>query len=1005
MTTSLITNTVFTGTTPNDGTGENIRNAFNQINYNVSNIAEFLSAPTITNVIVSNSLTVNGPGVFANIQVLANTASTSSSTGALTIVNGVGIGGNLNVGGTISGTISSTSITAGTVTTTGILTTYGDVLFAGNTTSLTGNLDVGGNTVINGSLTVHGNMISISTSEYIIEMPTIELGKVANMSLGSNDGRDRGIEFFWYDEVASAQKEGFFGFDNSSQKFTFIPRSSYIGTGDSDIFAGTPGTAVFGTVEANVIATGDSTFDTLTANTVTANTGFTGNLLTAYQPNVTQLGTLSNLSISGGNADVTNGNVNVTTGDVFVTGGTVKIWDGVSAYIPVGLSTSSFQGGPVANDTQFLATTASIDTVTGAVRINGGLGVGGNVNVGGNFTTVGFSATTLSGTLTTAAQPNITSVGTLGNLAVAGNISATTLGVTNISATNTVAASTLSASTGISGPLTTAAQPNITSVGTLSSLSVAGNITATKFTGLVTGNVTGNVTGSAATVTSAAQPAITSVGTLTSLDVTGTATVGNLNVGTGTIQTTGNITTTGNVVSSFLYGTLRTPTQASITSLGTLSSVVVSGNSSLVGTTTIGTGLSAASTLVTVGTSSNRFGTVYTTALNSSGIATTGGVNTSANVSISTPGTGILFSDGSYLTTAVATTATNIAGGVAGGIVYQSAPGATSISTVGTTGQFLVSNGNAAPSWVSSAASVGVTEINTASTFYPIFTSASGSGVPLYVDTVTSPLSYTPSTGTLVATTFSGSLSGNATNITGTYAGTITSGQVVAGLGFTPYSNANPSGYIAAGGAPVQSVAGLTGAPTAAQVAAAISGQTMNISGNATTAGSITSQANSATITAASTNTASTIVLRDASGNFSAGVMTATATQAQYADLAEMYQSDGQYDAGTVLVFGGRKEVTTTGHQADVAVAGVVSTAPAYLMNIDAVDAVAVALRGKVPVKLVGPVRKGDLLVTSYISGYAVSVGREASYGVAIFAKSLEEDLSEGQKLINAVII
>ena len=130
-----------------------------------------------------------------------------------------------------------------------------------------------------------------------------------------------------------------------------------------------------------------------------------------------------------------------------------------------------------------------------------------------------------------------------------------------------------------------------------------------------------------------------------------------------------------------------------------------------------------------------------------------------------------------------------------------------------------------------------------------------------------------------------------------------------------------------------------------------------------------------------------------------------TASAAVYADLAEKYQSDGQYNEGTVLVFGGNKEVTTTGHYADVSVAGVVSTAPAYLMNMDEPNSVAVALRGKVPVKLIGPVRKGDLLVTSSVSGFAESVGKETKYGVAVFAKSLVEDLSAGQKLINAVII
>ena len=121
--------------------------------------------------------------------------------------------------------------------------------------------------------------------------------------------------------------------------------------------------------------------------------------------------------------------------------------------------------------------------------------------------------------------------------------------------------------------------------------------------------------------------------------------------------------------------------------------------------------------------------------------------------------------------------------------------------------------------------------------------------------------------------------------------------------------------------------------------------------------------------------------------------------------MAEMYKSDQQYEPGTVLVFGGDEEVTVTRRQADVSVAGVVSTAPAYLMNIDAVGAVPVALRGKVPVNVIGPIRKGDLLITSAVRGFAMSAGREGSYGPAVFAKSVEENLAEGFKIINAVII
>ena len=120
-----------------------------------------------------------------------------------------------------------------------------------------------------------------------------------------------------------------------------------------------------------------------------------------------------------------------------------------------------------------------------------------------------------------------------------------------------------------------------------------------------------------------------------------------------------------------------------------------------------------------------------------------------------------------------------------------------------------------------------------------------------------------------------------------------------------------------------------------------------------------------------STNTASKAVVRDGSGNFAAGTITATATQAQYADLAEKYESDADYEPGTVLVIGGDKEVTVTDEPGSYKVVGVVSTDPAYLMNSQA-NGVAVALRGRVPCKVIGNVNKGDVLVASDTPGYAM---------------------------------
>jgi hypothetical protein len=92
-----------------------------------------------------------------------------------------------------------------------------------------------------------------------------------------------------------------------------------------------------------------------------------------------------------------------------------------------------------------------------------------------------------------------------------------------------------------------------------------------------------------------------------------------------------------------------------------------------------------------------------------------------------------------------------------------------------------------------------------------------------------------------------------------------------------------------------------------------------------------------------------------------------TAVQAQYADLAENYTADAEYLPGTVVHFGGEQEVTICDTDMCSKVAGVVSTNPAYLMNgrLESTHLVAVALVGRVPTKVRGPVHKGDLMVSA----------------------------------------
>ena len=103
----------------------------------------------------------------------------------------------------------------------------------------------------------------------------------------------------------------------------------------------------------------------------------------------------------------------------------------------------------------------------------------------------------------------------------------------------------------------------------------------------------------------------------------------------------------------------------------------------------------------------------------------------------------------------------------------------------------------------------------------------------------------------------------------------------------------------------------------------------------------------------------------------SSGTFQGTATSAQYADLAERYTSDTIYEPGTVVSFGGDAEVTMSTESMDSRIAGVVSTNPGFLMN-DGLEGtnVAVALTGRVPVKVTGTIRKGDMLVSAG-EGYA----------------------------------
>jgi len=134
----------------------------------------------------------------------------------------------------------------------------------------------------------------------------------------------------------------------------------------------------------------------------------------------------------------------------------------------------------------------------------------------------------------------------------------------------------------------------------------------------------------------------------------------------------------------------------------------------------------------------------------------------------------------------------------------------------------------------------------------------------------------------------------------------------------------------------------------------------------------------------------------------------ATATSAQYADLAERYHADASYEYGTVVKLGGDNEITKCTQQSDTDVFGVISEDPAFAMNSGAGPNSThpyVALTGRVKCSVVGPVQKGDRLVSSSTPGCAESVSDLSSVSLyAVIGRSLETSDSPGVKYLEIAV-
>jgi hypothetical protein len=217
-------------------------------------------------------------------------------------------------------------------------------------------------------------------------------------------------------------------------------------------------------------------------------------------------------------------------------------------------------------------------------------------------------------------------------------------------------------------------------------------------------------------------------------------------------------------------------------------------------------------------------------------------------------------------------------------------------------------------------------------------------------------------------------------------------------------SNKNLDLYVNKGGVDTKAI-GITGTTGAVSIPGAFS-----VTGATTLSGAVTA---STTLAVTGITTVSNKILPNANNTIDIGAsgtafatIYAKATSAQYADLAERFEADNVYLPGTVVELGGVKEITRAVQDLSESVFGVISTAAAYLMNAGAgSDAThpAVAVNGRVPVRVIGQVKKGDRLVSAG-NGLARAADRTEITAFNVIGRSLEDKTTQDEGTIEAIV-
>ncbi len=547
---------------------------------------------------VSNAASANA---VDGANVSGTVANATHATTANTVVDAVQ--SNITTVGTLSSLDVSGNISAGNITTTGTFTGDGGGL--SNISVSTGSYIENGTS--EARLDTDGPFrVTVGGTANVLQVNNSGTEVAVTGSMSVSGGFDNNIDFNSTSNlgpvsnvtVTGGVNGAFLSTDGAGtltwDTATLVPAqgadTEIIFNDGGSAYAGNTG-LTFNKTSGNVAIPGN-----LAVTSAVSGTTLEGSLLTNAQPNITSIGTLTGLILSG--------NLN-TNSDLITNAGNITIASGTGSFIGNGAGLTNISGANVSEvPLATLATTATTANAVAGANVSGevpfaqvansvaGANVSGEVDfaatanaVDGSNVSGAVATATVATTVSAAAQSNITSVGTLSSLSVTGNVSAgnvsgaggvftyvsgdganltaidgqqvtgevdfaqvaNSVAGANVSGTVALATSATSATT--SGTVTTSAQPNITSVGTLTVLGVNGIVTAQSFTantGLFNGdggglsnvaaaNISGIVAnatyatsaGSSALaldITGANQPNITAVGTLTNLTVSGNIT-------------------------------------------------------------------------------------------------------------------------------------------------------------------------------------------------------------------------------------------------------------------------------------------------------------------------------------------------------------------------------------------------------------------------------------------------------------------------------------------------